>query len=109
MTTPILSTESQRRIELLFPADERALVGDLLLAECGNNLPGLETLDAKQMDRFRFAVLKLSGGDLGKLESALQLAKVDWRDLLMAAGFGEDPRVHEQWLREELAGQTPHG
>ena len=50
------------------------------------------------MDRFRFAVLKLSGGDLDKFDSAIQLAKTDWRDLLMAAGFGENLTAHESWL-----------
>jgi hypothetical protein len=38
--------------------------------------------------RFQFAVLKLSEGKMDKLDEAIELAKVDWRDLLAAAGFG---------------------
>ena len=104
MATPALSNEALKRIRLLFPIAEQGLVAELLLEECGNNLPGLEALDAVQMDRFRFAVLKISGGDLGKLDEALRLAKLDWRDLLMDAGFGEDVEAHENWLANDLKG-----
>ncbi len=50
-----------------------------------------------EFERFRFAALRLSNGDLRKLEQAVELAKRDWRDLLMAAGFGEDVTAHERW------------
>lgn len=60
MDTPPLSFESIQRVRLLFPSDEQELVRSLLVAECGNNLPGLEDADSVAMDGFRFAVLKLS-------------------------------------------------
>ncbi|MHC5063137.1 MAG: hypothetical protein ACYTG5_04080 [Planctomycetota bacterium] len=41
--------------------------------------------------------MKLSGGDITKLLDALELASIDWRDALVAAGFGDDPMAHEQW------------
>lgn len=100
MGTPPLSAGSETRIEALFSVDERELVRDLLVEECGNNLPGLENTSSEAMDRFRFAVLKLSEGELPKFEKALRLAKADWRDLLMAAGFGEDLMAHELWMPE---------
>ena len=43
------------------------------------------------------AGLKLSGGDLSKLQAAIALAQVDWRDVLMGAGFGEDVSAHRAW------------
>lgn len=98
MGTPPLSAESERRIEVLFSVDERELVRGLLVEECGNNLPSLENSGSNAMDRYRFAVLKLSEGELPKLEKALRLAKADWRDLLMAAGFGESLTAHESWI-----------
>jgi hypothetical protein len=98
MTTLHLSIESEKRVVLLFPPSEQDLVRTQLLQACGNNLPGLEYADSVAMDRFRFAVLKLSGGKLSKLDKALQLAETDWRDLLMAAGFGECVTAHESWL-----------
>jgi hypothetical protein len=97
MSTPPLSQESEERIALLFPHTERDLVRAMLVVECGNNLPGLEKVDSKVMDRFRFAALKLSEGEVSKLKKALALAKTDWRDLLMAAGFGESLSAHESW------------
>jgi hypothetical protein len=39
------------------------------------------------------AALQLSGGDRAKLDAAIQLAKTDWRDLLVAAGFADTPVV----------------
>ena len=95
---PPLSQATEQRLCLCFPDHTRGLVRHLLLEECGNKLPGLAEADSERMDRFRFAVLKLSGGDLGGLERALLLARTDWRDLLMAAGFGEDPQAHTHWL-----------
>ena len=70
----------------------------ILVEECGNNLPFLHNTDEAGMDRFRFAALKLSGGDLDKLRDAVRLAKTDWRDLLAAAGFANDVTAHRSWL-----------
>ena len=97
MTSSDVSAETDRRIALLFPPEERDLVRMVLIEECGNNLPGLDKLDDAQLERFRFAVLKLSEGNLNKLDRAVSLAKEDWRDLLVAAGFG-DPKAHQLWL-----------
>ena len=82
-----LSAECESRIQLLFADEEREYVRTLLRDECGSGLPGLSALDATRLDRFRFAVLKLSEGSLAKFDRALELAKADWRDLLMAAGM----------------------
>ena len=93
-----LSNEAERRIALLFPPQQQEHVRQLLRDECGNNLPFLQTLDGSRLDRYRFAVLKLSDGDMDKLAKAIVLAKQDWRDLLMAAEFGHNIHAHEEWL-----------
>jgi hypothetical protein len=36
------------------------------------------------------AALKLSRGDLTGLRDAVELVNIDWRDLLLAAGFADD-------------------
>lgn len=95
---PLLSAETEKRVVLMFPPSEHGQVRALLLEQCGNNLPGLEGADSATLDRFRFAALKVSGGNLAKLHRAVQLARTDWRDLLMAAGFGESLTAHESWL-----------
>lgn len=95
-----LSPETERRVTALFPADQRAEVTRLLVERCGNNLPGLGKQDQFQLERVRFAALKVSRGDLARLRSAVELAEVDWRDLLMGADFGSDVNAHKNWFPE---------
>ena len=102
MVVSQLSRETEKRISLLFPPNERQLVRTVLFEECGNNLPLLENLDERKLERFQFAALKLSEGKLDKLNDAIALAKADWRDLLMAAGFGEDVDAHKSWLPAQM-------
>ncbi len=92
-----LSDETKRRVALLFSGSEMQEATDLLVRDCGANLPFLEKLTPQQLERFRFAALKLSGGNLGKLVDAISLAQTDWRDLLMAAGFGHELDAHLKW------------
>jgi len=73
-------------------------VARLLFAECGNNLPFLENYDARQLERFQFAALKWSEGNLDRLFQAIDLAQKDWRDLLVAAEFAHDVSEHERWI-----------
>ena len=96
--SPPLSEDAEVRIARLFGYDEAPRVRALLLERCGHNLPFLDKLDSAGMDRFRFAVLKLSEGRFDKLERALREAETDWRDLLMAAGFGHDVHAHRSWM-----------
>ena len=74
------------------------LLFELLLHHCGNNLPFCEKLDEFQLERVRFSALKLSAGNIDKLKDAIELAKTDWRDLLVAAGFATDVTAHKSWI-----------
>jgi len=94
---PAISLETRRRLDLLFSEEDRPAATRLLAEECGKNLPFLEKLDERGLERFQFAALKLSQGDLNLLGKAVKLAQTDWRDLLMAAGFGHDTTAHERW------------
>ena len=104
MASSRISCATEKRIALLFPPDERALVRAILSEECGNNLPFLEHVDEVKLERFQFAALKLSEGKLDKLDRAVALAKRDWRDLLVAAGFAEDVNAHMSWLPDQHGG-----
>jgi hypothetical protein len=95
-----LSAETERRLSLMFAPELRAQVGTLLMEQCGNNIPFCEKNDEFQMERIRFAVLKLSGGSMAELLRAIEVAKVDWRDVLVAAGFGHELLAHQRWLAE---------
>ena len=93
-----LSFETRRRLDALFEDPARESAAELLITECAGNLPLWVNADERGLERIRFAVLKLSNGDLGELRRAVQMAQVDWRDVLVAAGFGHSVRVHESWF-----------
>ncbi len=93
-----LSPETSRRVDILFSPDDRAKARELLVQNCGNNLPFCRESTMYQLERVRFAALKYSDGDLGALERAVTLAQRDWRDLLMATGFANDVRAHQRWI-----------
>jgi hypothetical protein len=92
MSAP-LTTGIGQRIAILFRPNDIELVSSLLTDECGPNLTEYPEL----LERIRFAVLKLSHGDLNALQRAIDLAKSDWRDALVSAGFADDIKAHESW------------
>jgi hypothetical protein len=93
-----LSRETQRRVDALFEGPARAAAAELLITQCAANLPLWVNADERGLERIRFAVLKLSNGDLTELKRAVQMAQSDWRDVLVAAGFAQSVRVHESWF-----------
>ena len=104
MAGPPLSKGTESRLEALFAKGDRQEAEALLIEECGNNLPLCKGKSECELERIRFATLRESEGSLKKLRSSIALAKLDWRDLLMAAGFGEDPSAHERWFPGRVAG-----
>ena len=100
--TPKLSQRTRQLIEIIFPAEQVNEAAQWLEDECGNNLPFCGKYDEYQMERIRFAVIKISKGDVNKLLGAIDEARMDWRDLLMAAEFGYDAEAHEKWAEELL-------
>ena len=49
------------------------------------------------MERIWLATLKLSDGSITAFENAVLLAQIDWRDVLLGAGFGNDLDAHIKW------------
>src|SRR5579863_7696958 len=94
-----LSPATWKLVQKLFLPAEQVEAGSLLAQECGTNLLFCQNLDEFGLERVRFAALKLSGGDLGKLYDVVGLAQQDWRDLLMAAGFGHLLTAHDEWYK----------
>ncbi|MEH6687119.1 MAG: hypothetical protein V7693_07595 [Halopseudomonas sabulinigri] len=92
-----LSPNTKSVVEKLFKSREAKEVCDMLEIDCGTESLGCEGWTPEQMERIRFAVLKFGGETDGGLEAAIELANTDWRDLLMAAGFGEDLNAHQKW------------
>lgn len=94
-----LSEQTREIVRRLFPPELQAQACDILLKECGNNLPFSEAEDERGLERVRFAALKLSEGDLSQLRSTVEHAKVDARDVLMWAGFGHSLTAHKEWAQ----------
>ncbi len=92
-----ISEATQTRLEVVFPEADWGECESLLTTECGDNLPLVDSSYLDLIERIRFAVLKLSEGEIGKLRQAIDEAKCDWRDVLVWAGFGEDPEAHWSW------------
>jgi hypothetical protein len=104
MKSQPLSPETLRRVALLFAPTDHAAAQALLVQECGNNLPLLGKFSMYELERVRFAALKLSNGSLAGLQKAVALANEDWRDLLVSAEFADDIKAHERWLPTGHAG-----
>ena len=97
MGTP-LTNNTIERIDLLFQgAEDRQFVTKILIEQCGANLPFYEDATPEFCERIRYAVLKLSNGSLAEFQRAVKIANEDWRDSLVAAGFGSSVTIHESW------------
>ena len=93
----------RKRLDALFAEADRPEAERLLVEECGRNLPFCEKSRPKDLERIRFAALKLSEGGLDALIDAVRLAKEDWRDLLVASGFAHNVTAHRAWMPESEA------
>ncbi len=102
-----LSAETRTRIYAVFPEHRRLEVEACLQAECGDNLPLVDPSCLELAQRIRFAVVKLSNGDIDVLEQHVAQAAIDWRDVLMLAGFGEDSHAHLAWHPEDVRYPCP--
>jgi len=93
-----LSKETKRRMDILFSGEDVAIATELLTNECGSNLPFCENHGPVELERLRFAALRISGGKLDRLRQAVEISKQDWRDLLVAADFANDVEAHKGWI-----------
>lgn len=96
-----ITQRTMKIIASLFGDKEQRLVKLELESKCSTNVPGCSDWSNSQLERIWFAVLKLSDGELSKLRSSIELANTDFRDLLMAAGFGHDLEAHNKWFKQQ--------
>ena len=92
-----LTDGTRERIKALYSDAYAGRVEALLLARCGENLPLVKPSWDQLVERIRFAVLKLSKGSFEELEVHIGHANRDWRDVLVAAGFGDSLDAHKDW------------
>lgn len=82
----------------MFEESNRAEAAHLLSEDCTPQTMHSTAMTDNDIERCHFAALKLSGGNLESLVNAVAMAQTDDRDLLMAAGFGDDILAHLDWL-----------
>ena len=93
-----LSEPTRERLLVLFAAADAPAAQHILELECAENLPLIgDSATPSGLERIRFAALRLSGGNLDRLREAVAMAQVDWRDVLVAAGFGSSLSAHREW------------
>ena len=95
-----LTPRTQAVVAHLFDPDRTLLVEQLLVDECRDNLPLYKPATPEGLERIRFAVLKIRHGDQDKLLEAILLARRDWRDVLVWAGFANDLEAHSAWAKD---------
>jgi hypothetical protein len=78
-----------KKVQQLFPPDQQSEAIGLLEKECGRNLPLCEGDSSQDLERVRLAVIKLAGGSLAELQRQINIASVDWRDVLNSAEYPE--------------------
>jgi hypothetical protein len=88
---------TERLLTRVFAAEDREVVRQLLTERCAETLPFQDNADPISLERIRLAVMRLSEGDPEKLRVRIREAQIDWRDVLVAAGFGEEERAHDRW------------
>ena len=95
-----LTPYTHKVIARLFDPSNVAAVEQLLMDECGSNLPLYKPSTPEGLERVRFAVLKLSNSNMDRLLETIALAKRDWRDVLVWAGFGNNLNAHKEWAEQ---------
>ena len=84
-----LSEFTRDRLNATFASSERERVAHFLEEQCGDTLPLVDSSYTQLAERIRCAVLKRSGGDFEQLVRWVDAAKTDWRDVLLAADYGD--------------------
>jgi hypothetical protein len=103
-----LGARSRQHLVDLFPSDEQPVAEQMLLEWSRSHDPAIrDTPDG--WERLRVAALRLCRGELGKLKQAIGLARGDWRDLLVAAGFADDVHAHERWTARQVTPELLEG
>ncbi len=92
-----LDAKARQNLIALFSNSEQPVAERLLLDWSATYQDPMIPATPEGWARVRAAALRLSRGDLEKLKRSIALGRRDWRDLLMAADFGDDVRAHERW------------
>lgn len=102
----MLLPDTENLIKHLFKPDQHKRIFTALNEQVTPDLLGCTSWSPEQFSRIHFAMIKLTAQQNMPLDKAIELAKLDWRDLLMIAGFGKDIDAHLFWMKEILYPDT---
>ena len=98
----LISDNVKKIVEIQFEKESDLIVAQLQeFCEFLSKVFSTE-VEIETYERYCFAVLKLAESSSYKLHKAIDLGKMDYRDLLMSAGFGESLSIHNEWARSFL-------
>ena len=93
-----LTTNTQQVIAHYFPA-ESDWATDQLQSYCEYMSEYIsDKTTPESYERFCLAILKIGKTSKEKFLQAIELGKCDYRDLLVAAGFGNSITIHNDWV-----------
>ena len=93
-----MSPRTEELIGQFFRLDDQSMARHLLTGE-----PFRQGSSEICSERLCFAAIKLSEGSTEGLRRAVELAQIDFRDLLMESDFGYDVHDHEYWFYSQRA------
>ena len=93
-----LSRRTTILLESCIPVDARDEITAMLIAEVSENIPWNAGSTSEDMERIRFAIIKLTLENRKNLTVAIDQAQRDWRNLLMMADFADDIHEHLNWF-----------
>ena len=97
-----LSHKTEKLIAHYFPS-ERKWAKDQLQSYCDYMAEYIsDKTSLASYERFCYAILKLGKTSKPKFLRVIDLGKCDYRDLLVAAGFGNSTTIHHDWANKIL-------
>lgn len=95
-----LSQNTKNLVHTLYLSSEAIEVCDILKNQCSAEALSCHGWSPVEMERIQYAVLRLTKEKKMPLDSAVELAQKDWRDLLVIAGFSNDLNAHKDWAEQ---------
>lgn len=92
-----LSAKTKKAAEILLDDSLRERIEQRLIEETSLDVPMWDDCTPEGLERIRFAVLKLVARNPKNENIAFNHAKMDWRDLFVAAGFAQSATEHDRW------------
>jgi hypothetical protein len=97
-----LTHKTEKLITHYFPSD-RKWAKDQLQSYCAYMAERIsDKTSLEPYERFCYAILKLGKTSKSKFLQAIVLGKCDYRDLLVAARFGDSITSHHDWANKIL-------